>query len=149
MSQTPVKPEIIKFPQLERYLKSESDTLYVINFWATWCKPCVKELPYFENLQATYGSKNVKVLLISLDFKRQYETQLIPFIKKHGLKSTVMLIDEIDYDTWLGKVDETWSGAIPATLFINGKRGIRKFYEQEFTWEELENIIKPLIINKS
>jgi thiol-disulfide isomerase/thioredoxin len=149
MSQTPVKPEIIKFPQLEKYLKSESDTLYVINFWATWCKPCVKELPYFENLQATYGSKNVKVLLISLDFKRQYETQLIPFIKKHGLKSTVMLIDEIDYDTWLGKVDETWSGAIPATLFINGKRGIRKFYEQEFTWEELENIIKPLIINKS
>jgi len=138
-------PEIIKLPKLKEILKPESDTTYVINFWATWCKPCIKELPYFEELQLNYKNEKVKVLLVSLDFKRHLDSQLIPFLKKNKIQSTVLLLDEPDANLWIDIVDPSWSGAIPVTLVINSQDNKRLFYEKEFVYSELENIIKPLI----
>ena len=62
----------------------DPDKVYVVNYWATWCAPCVKELPHFERLGSDYADKNVEVVLVSLDFKNQQERALIPFIKKNG-----------------------------------------------------------------
>ncbi len=98
-------------------LEKKDDKTYVINFWATWCAPCVKELPYFEKLKTEYADKNVEVLLVSLDFPKQVEKKLIPFINKKKLKSEVVLLDDINEDVWIKAIDETWSGALPATLF--------------------------------
>lgn len=137
--------EMVQFPYVGSLIKNNSDTTYVINFWATWCKPCVKELPEFEKLNAEYADKKLKVILISLDFKRQFETRLIPYVKEKQLKSTVVLLNDPDYNSWIDKVDSSWGGAIPATLVVNNKMNIKKFYEKEFTFEELEKIIKPLI----
>ncbi len=137
--------KIIKWPELESLLNNKSDTTYVINFWATWCKPCIKELPYFDKLAETFTGKKIKVVLVSLDFKRQYETGLKPFLVKNNVVSDVLLIDEPDYNTWIDKIDKSWSGAIPATLILNNSTGVRKFYEQEFTLEEINNTVKPLL----
>lgn len=136
---------VIKLPELEQILAPENDTTYVINFWATWCKPCVKEMPYFEKLNEEMNNEKVKVILISLDFKRQVETQLKPFLIKNNIRSQVVLIDEPDYNSWIDKVDPTWSGAIPATIFINTNKQARIFHEKEFKYEELYSIVKPLI----
>ena len=136
---------IIKLPELEALLNPDSDTTYVINFWATWCKPCIKELPHFENLTSTFPGSKLKVVLVSLDFKRQFETTLKPYLIKNNIKSEVLLIDEPDYNLWIDKVDKSWSGSIPATLIINSKTGIRKFYEREFTLEEINSTVKPLL----
>ena len=136
---------IIKLDELEMLLNHKSDTTYVINFWATWCKPCIKELPHFDNLTATFPGSKLKVVLVSLDFKRQFETGLIPYLTKNNIKSEVLLIDEPDYNQWIDKVDKSWSGAIPATLIINSKTGVRKFYEREFTLEEINSTVKPLL----
>lgn len=124
---------------------NKSDTVYVINFWATWCKPCVEELPYFEKLTATYGGKNLKVILVSCDFKKQIESRLMPFIKNKNIVSQVVFMNESNPDNWIEKVDKRFSGAIPATLIINGSKGFRHFSEGEMTYEELETIVKPLI----
>lgn len=128
---------VIKFTELERMMKSKTDTTYVFNFWATWCKPCIKELPYFENITSTHSEKKVKVVLVSLDFKRQYETRLLPFVAERKISSTVVLLDDQDYNKWIDKVDPSWQGSIPATLFVNNSSGKRKFYEKEFEEEEL------------
>lgn len=136
---------IIKLPELEQMLNPENDTTYVINFWATWCKPCVKEMPYFEKLNEEMKSEKVKVVLVSLDFKRQIESQLKPFLVKNNIRSQVVLIDEPDYNSWIDKVDPSWSGAIPATIFINANKQARIFHEKEFKYEELYSIVKPLI----
>ncbi|MDQ3049507.1 MAG: TlpA family protein disulfide reductase [Bacteroidota bacterium] len=136
---------IIKWPELESLLNVNSDTTYVINFWATWCKPCIKELPYFDNLASTFAGKKIKVVLVSLDFKRQYETVLKPYLVKNNVVSEVLLIDEPDYNSWIDKIDTSWNGAIPATLILNNKTGIRNFYEREFTLEEINNTVKPLL----
>ncbi len=136
---------IIKWPELESVIKSGSDTTYVINFWATWCKPCIKELPHFDKLVATFPGRKIKVLLVSLDFKRQFETNLKPYLLNNNVVSDVLLIDEPDYNTWIDKVDKSWSGAIPATLIINNSTGIRNFYEREFTLDEINKTVKPLL----
>lgn len=126
----------INYDGLELLLNKNDDKTYVINFWATWCKPCVEELPAFQKLYKNYKNKNVEVILVSLDFKNQVETRLIPFIKKHNLKPEVVLMVDPDQNTWIPKVSPEWSGALPATVIYNkNKRG---FYEQSFSYEILE-----------
>lgn len=123
-----------------RYLKAEADTTYVINFWATWCKPCVKELPAFEQLEKENLDTKVKVVLVSLDFPDRLEKGVLPFIEKHNLKSEVVLLDDPDANSWIPAVSKEWSGAIPATLMV--KNGRSTFYEQSFTYEELHNALQ-------
>jgi len=124
------------FDEFEELLYLENDQTYIINFWATWCKPCIKELPYFEQLRTKYLANGVEVILVSLDFPEQIESQLIPFIKKRNLQSEVVLLDDPDGNRWIPKVNKDWSGAIPATVIYNGEK--RAFYERSFSYEELE-----------
>lgn len=132
------KIEVYNFEEFELFLEQDQDQIYVINFWATWCKPCIQELPYFEAAQNRYKD-DVKVILLSLDFSNKLESQLIPFVKKNSIESQVILLDDPHENEWIPKVDSTWSGAIPATLMIKGSK--RKFYEKSFTQKELENEI--------
>jgi thiol-disulfide isomerase/thioredoxin len=135
----------IKSNDISNLKSNKSDTIYVINFWATWCKPCVEELPYFEQLNQRYANKKVKVLLVSNDFKKQIDKRLKPFIASKKLQSTVLFMDESNPNDWINNVDETWSGAIPATLIVCGSKSFHYFHEGEITKEQLENIIRPLI----
>ena len=132
---------VIKFQQLEEYFNKKNDTLYVINFWATWCKPCVEELPFFEKINAEYKNQKVKVILISMDFKSKVTERVIPFVKRNKIASEVVLLDEPDYNAWIDKVSPNWSGAIPATIFVNASKGIRQFYEQSFDYAQLKETI--------
>lgn len=125
--------------------QNTSDTTYIINFWATWCKPCVEELPAFESLQKKYKDQKVKVVLVSCDFKKQLDSRVVPFIKTNGLKSEVVLMNEVDPNNWIDRVDSRFSGAIPATLIVNGSKQFRFFKEGEITLTELDSIVSPLI----
>ena len=117
-------------------LHQEGSKTYVVNFWATWCAPCIKELPYFEALNK---NQNIDVLLVSLDFPQHKESRLMPFIKKNQLQSKVVHLDDTNENFWINAIDTTWSGAIPATLIYNQNK--RMFYEQSFTKDELNQII--------
>ncbi len=136
--------EVIKIDGLKEILTTKSDDIQVINFWATWCAPCIKELPYFEELNAK-RSDELDVTLISLDFVDEVEKKVIPFVEKRELKSRIVLLDEIDYNSWIDTVDPSWSGAIPATLIVNSTTGQRKFLEKELEEGELEEILKEFI----
>lgn len=133
----------VDFSGLEPWLKKDDDKTYVVNFWATWCLPCVKELPYFEFINQEYKSKNVEVILVSLDFPNQKEKRLIPYINKKKLQSKVIHLDDANEQVWIAKVNENWTGAIPATLIYNKEK--QKFYEQSFTFKELESELKQFI----
>ena len=134
----------LNFEELEQqYLQKKNDSIYIINFWATWCKPCIKELPAFEKLASNYSDKKVKLLLVSLDFPDKLESQVIPFIERNNIQSEVVLLDDADANSWIPKVSPQWSGAIPATIIY--KKDNRKFYEQSFTFEELEAELKTFL----
>lgn len=127
--------EVYNFKQLEPLLYTDDNAIHVVNFWATWCAPCIKEIPYFQELHDTYDKNSIKVMLVSLDFTDKLESQLIPFIKRKNLTPQVILLDDPDENNWIPKVDKSWSGAIPATLIYTKNK--RAFYEQSFTKESL------------
>jgi hypothetical protein len=105
-------------------------------------------LPYFDSLTVVYAGSNLKVLLVSLDFKRQFNERLIPFVEKNNIRSGVVLLDEPDYNSWIDKVDPEWNGSIPATVIMKPAAGFKKFYEREFSYSEINKIVQPLIIHK-
>ena len=131
--------EVHDFTGIAPYLELEGSKTYVVNFWATWCAPCVKELPHFEEIQKNYKD-DVEVILISLDFPHQYKTKLQPFIQKHQLTSKVIVLDDPDMNAWIPKIDSDWDGAIPVTLIYNASK--RVFYNRTFTYKELESELK-------
>lgn len=135
--------EVYDFEGLQKYLTTSSDTTYVINFWATWCAPCIKELPYFERLNSSYADEKVEVILVSLDFPKKYESHLKPFIKKKKLKSKVVALNDPNSNTWIKMISMDWTGAIPATLIFNKDK--RQFYEKTFTFDELETEVKQFL----
>ena len=134
----------VKFNTIDSVLHLSPDVPVVMNFWATWCKPCVQELPYFEELNKNYSASGLKVIMVSMDFKKDIESRLKPFVLKNNMTSEVLLLNEPDYDSWINRVDSTWSGAIPATVVITKDKKL--FFEKEFSsFLELENTIKPYI----
>jgi thiol-disulfide isomerase/thioredoxin len=130
--------EIIKFSDLEQLIKKDKG-IYVINFWASWCGPCVAEMTTFETLSNDFRLNNVNVVFISLDFKRDLEN-VKKFVEEKGISSPVYLLDEPDYDSWIDKVNPKWSGSIPATLIGQGKQ--QEFYEQSFDYQTLTEKVR-------
>ncbi|MGM0573246.1 MAG: TlpA disulfide reductase family protein [Bacteroidota bacterium] len=135
--------QVMNFDAFAPRLNQENDSVYVINFWATWCAPCVKEIPAFEKLNDRYREQKVKVLLVSLDFPGHIEERVIPFMQDLEMQSEVILLDDPNSNRWIPKVSDDWSGAIPATIIY--ANDFREFYEREFEFHELEEIILPLI----
>lgn len=140
--------QVRTFDELFDAIHRPNDTTYVVNFWATWCRPCLEELPLFEALQNRFPGSKLKVILVSLDLKSQLDTRLRPFVKKYGLTSSVVWLDEPDGNTFIDKVSTSWSGAIPATLILNNSNGTQLFYEKQFQNSELETIIQKIIERK-
>ena len=139
---TAQKAIVVKFDALQKILETKSDQIQVINFWATWCAPCVKELPLLEKLNAQ-KDLNTKITLINLDYADKLD-KVNEFMARKNIQSEVLLLDDIDYNSWIDKVDKSWGGAIPATLIINPRTGKRKFVEKELKEGELENLIAEL-----
>ena len=132
---------IYDFNQLEPLLYTERDKIYIVNFWAMWCAPCVKELPYLQE----FAAKNpaIELVLVSLDFTKDIETKLKPFLEKNKITSKVILLDDPDANTWIDKIDPNWSGAIPFTIIFNNKK--RLFFERAFEdLKDLENEINKI-----
>jgi thiol-disulfide isomerase/thioredoxin len=136
------KASVIKFDALQEILDTKNEQIQVINFWATWCAPCIKELPLLEKLNAR-NDLNAKITLINLDYADKVE-KVNEFITRKNIRSRVLLLDELDYNAWIDKVDKGWTGAIPATLVFDPKTGKRRFVEKELKEGELEELIGSL-----
>jgi thiol-disulfide isomerase/thioredoxin len=136
---------VVSFKELSAWMNKQNDTTYVINFWATWCSPCVEELPHFEAANEKYKNEKLQILLVSLDFRSQLTSKVYPFLAKKNIRSKVLLLDEPDANAYIDKVSPEWSGAIPATLIVNSAKKVHQFHEKKFSKEELISIIEPLI----
>jgi thiol-disulfide isomerase/thioredoxin len=135
---------IWKIEDLEKRVKNNSDTTYIVNFWATWCVPCIKELPDFDTINALYAKKKIKVILVSLDFKEDLEKKVQPFITTKKVQPEVVILDEVNGNYFIPKVSDAWSGAIPATWIVNKKKSVDRFFEKKITAEFLKNELSTI-----
>jgi thiol-disulfide isomerase/thioredoxin len=117
---------------------SNPDTLYIVNFWATWCIPCVKELPAFDIIHDLYKGMPVKVLLMSFDFKEQYPNRLESWVTKKKLHPEVVWFSESNPNEYIPKIAPEWEGALPATILINNKTHKKEVLGREITAGELK-----------
>lgn len=128
--------------KLQERIENGKDTLFIVNFWATWCQPCVKELPLFDRSALPSSPAPIKVLLVSLDFKKQLKNRLIPFIEKNHIREEVLFMDESNPNTWMNIIDSEWSGAIPATKLYYKKKSI--LHEGELDDKLLSKLINEV-----
>lgn len=131
---------IVKLPELRKVIESPGDNIRVINFWATWCGPCIKELPLFEKLNSE--RKDVAVTLVSMDLDLDPNPAKVhKFVARKKLASNVLILDEDDPNVYIDQIDKQWSGALPATIVINSRTGKRVFAEKEMHEGDLEKLI--------
>ncbi len=132
----------VNYDELKSVIQKEDGKLYVVNFWATWCKPCIEELPAFMEVNKIFkDDPNFKMILVSMDSKKILDTKVKSFLEKNNIDVDVYLLDDIKrMNEWIPAIDPKWSGAIPATVFYkNGKKV--KFHELQMTQYELEDIV--------
>jgi thiol-disulfide isomerase/thioredoxin len=122
----------VKITDVEEYIK-KSDHPLVVSFWATWCAPCVEEIPWLQETVEKHKADKVELVLVSLDFATYYPAKVTDFIKKRNFKATFFWLNETDADVFCPKIDSKWDGAIPATLLVNNKTGYRKFFGRQLT----------------
>lgn len=137
-------PVYESFDDIAPLFDQSNDTTYVINFWATWCKPCVEELPFFVELAKRYEGKPLRIALVSLDFKKDITTKLPSFIKDFPLDLPVVALTDKKQATWIDRVDSRWSGTIPITVIY--KNGLRFFVDKPFdTYNDLAEQVDRLV----
>lgn len=134
------------FSELQTIIDSQGDDLLILNFWSIHCPPCIKEMTHFNKLELENQNKKIKILLISLDDVTKLNAKIYPFVKKHGIVPEVMMLKDQNYSKWTEKIDESWYGALPATLIINGEKRNFRFGSYE-TYEELQHDIDSLLSN--
>jgi len=137
--------EIIGIERLGQELNKQTDSVYIYNFWATWCKPCTEEMPALLKIQKEFANDKMKLILISLDMPSQKDTRLAKFIKDYEISSKVLLLDEPDANKWIPMVDESWTGSIPATLISAPLINYRKFHEGVISYGDLKSHLLPLM----
>ena len=137
--------EVIDLDRLKEELNQESDTVYVYNFWATWCKPCTEEMPDLLKVEKEFTNHKMKLILVSLDMPSQKDTRLAKFINEYNISSEVLLLDEPDFNKWIPMVDDTWTGSIPATLIYAPEKNYRMFHEGVISYTELKSHVQSLI----
>ena len=138
------QPRKVKATELAALI-SNADHPLVINFWATWCMPCIEELPYFEKLAAGYKKDSVELILVSLDMKDDYPGKIERFIRERKIVSTVWWLDEHDADYFCPLIDRKWSGSLPATLMVNPRTGHRRFFEKQLSEKQLEKELAEML----
>ncbi len=148
--QTQKKPIIhdINLQKIETLLSEKKQGLTIINLWATWCPPCVAELPHFGNIYKKYPKDKVHIYLINIEGKEIKEKVLEPFLRKNPLPCPVFLLEEGTPEE-LEKILKTEiSGALPITLIYNSRGKLLKKFEESISEEDIRSILKENGINE-
>lgn len=131
--------EVLNFQQFEPILHQKNDTLYLVNFWASWCSPCRDEMPALKKVAGKYFQSKFRLIMVSLDFPNQLETRLRPLLKTSEIKARLILLNDPHQNSWIDKVDPNWSGEIPFSLLY--KNSDRESFSGSFKYNELDSII--------
>ena len=133
----------VKVSELQKLIRETPKPL-IINFWATWCGPCIEEIPYFEKLVARHKD-SIQLILVSLDFREEFPQGIAKAAAKRKFQSAIKWLNESNADYFCPRIDSSWGGALPASLFINNSKKYRLFREGQINEAEMEKLIRKTL----
>lgn len=140
--------QAVNYDKLKTEIIQMDSVLYVVNFWATWCRPCIEELPGFMTVNSIHNlNPGFKMLLVSLDDTETIKSTVEPFVSKNRIDAKVILLDDPKrMQFWIPDINKSWTGSIPATvIYRNGKQLF--FKEGQIEKEDLNNTINKYLQN--
>lgn len=130
---------------LAALLNASKGKVAVINFWATWCPPCVVEMPELAKFYRSYSAEDVALHAVSLDLVEDMETIIKPFLEENGVPFPVHVLSERDIEMISKVVKAEISGALPVTLIYDRSGKLVEMWEGGITLEDLNQLVKPLL----
>jgi thiol-disulfide isomerase/thioredoxin len=131
---------------LQQLVKQARGKVILMNFWASWCDPCVEEIPDLLKITREFRPYGLEVILVSIDEPEDIDTKTAPFLKAQGVNFRTYIKKTRDDEVFINSVDKKWTGAIPAT-FIYDKNGVlvkRLIAQQNFeTFAETLRTLLP------
>jgi len=116
-----------------------TDTTYILNFWATWCKPCMQELQAIDSVGISLKDTKTKLIFVNLDFKEK-KNQVTSALKNKGIQSECVLLDEVNGNVYIDRISQDWTGSIPATLIKKAKQQI--LVDKKLSSEQLHSALQ-------
>lgn len=113
----PVTLDSIDDAAVAKLVKNEGKNLLLVNLWATWCGPCVAELPELVTINRMYRHRNFRLVTISIDEPEKKEAA-VDVLRKNHVAATNYLLETKDRDQFAESLDKEWPGPIPYTLLI-------------------------------
>jgi len=116
----------------------------LINFWATYCAPCIEEFPMIVDLSKQYKDKDLKVYFVSADWLDR-EDEVINFLKEAGVEGLSFIKEEGNDNNFINAISREWSGALPFTIVYNKNGDLSDYWEMKKNKDRFESaIIKAL-----
>ena len=137
--------QVIDTPGLVQALERGRGRVVVLNLWATWCPPCVEEMPHFAAFHRRYAPKGVKLLSVSVDHPDTLEDRVRPFAREHNLPFGVLVVDERSPEALGRALNVEWGGSVPVTFVFDKKGRLRQTWPHEVKLADLAAVVDPMV----
>jgi thiol-disulfide isomerase/thioredoxin len=128
----------------QKLIAGSKGQVLLIDFWATWCSPCLEEIPHLVALERKYRGKGLRLVTVSADDEEDRAAAL-KFLQEKRVPAPVYLKTAGDDDKFITFVDKTWSGALPA-LFLYDRNGkLARTFIGEADMKAVEKAIQGLL----
>lgn len=142
--ETPPSAEVVSVPRLAEMIQQSRDRVVVVNFWATWCAPCIEEMPELAAFYREYKDR-LTFLSVSVDDPTVLtDGRLASFISKLDLPFHIYLLDNRDPEA-VGASFGLEFNTVPVTLVYDRSGALSKVWEEDVTSADLQEVVKPLL----
>jgi len=139
-----IKP-ISKTDDIKSIMDANKGKVVLLNFWATWCKPCVKEFPDLVKLQNNYKDKGFVLVFISADMPEEIKSKVTPFLNQEKVDFTTYYIGSDKPEDIINYVDKDWQGAIPSTYIYDKDGNVKTSILGTKSYEQFETEINKYL----
>ena len=137
-------PQLVDASEIQDLVRRQSGRVVLLNFWATWCPPCLAEFPEIVALERAHRDRGLTVISVSADSPGRVESDLLPFLEKHPSDFPIYVMQTDDVDAFMHRIDPEWNGTIPTTFFFDRRGNVAFKRFEAMSREKLEQALDYL-----